>query len=568
MILHCIYRKCIAWFILATCLLCLSAARLQAVVIAGPNPDATTSAPADDPGWSNVGTGPYSNVYLGNGWVLEAYHCHSLGGGNDYATINGVYYTGVAGSGIRLTDPNTHADTDLYLYRINGNPGLASLAISSTINSNYSSSTVMTGIGYGLDRLTGSTTWNSAWIEGGTPTMYSGYKLLTTHNTKRWGQNKYFQKIIVNAGYGDAHAIQLNFDQPGLPSSVGNYEFEAAMGDSGGGLFVKDANNVWNLAGILEAIGTLPNQPALTAVYGDTTYAIDLSFYRDQIVAAVQAFQFSGTLSNPTAAMGTGWQSVQLIGNGGFGSSTGTWSTPLDTNGFTFTVDSGASMVSISSAGVISGGGGLTKSGAGMLILSAADTFTGATNIAAGTLKLSNAGALQNSTLNYTAGTLVFDSGVASHAFALGGLSGSKAITLKDSANNPVALSLGGNGQDTSYSGALDGPGSLTKLGPGVLSLIGTLSYTGNTNVLDGTLNVLGINTPAATISVLGADTTLNAASITADTLNIGAGGAASGFISAFAAQHVSAVPEPGVLTLLLPGMLLLGAVRWLRRGR
>jgi autotransporter-associated beta strand protein len=53
-----------------------------------------------------------------------------------------------------------------------------------------------------------------------------------------------------------------------------------------------------------------------------------------------------------------------------------------------------------------------------------------------------------------------------------------------------VALSVGGNGQSTVYSGQLSGAGSLTKLGTGTLTLTGANAYLGLTTVKAGTLEL------------------------------------------------------------------------------
>jgi autotransporter-associated beta strand protein len=139
---------------------------------------------------------------------------------------------------------------------------------------------------------------------------------------------------------------------------------------------------------------------------------------------------------------------------------------------------------------------------------------------------------------------------------------------LKDALNNPVALSVGNNNVDTTYSGILSGSGSLTKTGSGSLILTKSPSYTGNTTVTGGILEVPAINTPNATISVIGAGTTLNATSIIADSLIIGSHAAASGFASSAVLRSGSVVPEPSALSLLLAGFFGLGAARWLRRRR
>ena len=53
-----------------------------------------------------------------------------------------------------------------------------------------------------------------------------------------------------------------------------------------------------------------------------------------------------------------------------------------------------------------------------------------------------------------------------------------------------MALSVGGNGQSTTFSGNLTGPGSLTKTGPGTLTLTGANTFAGSTTVNGGTLQL------------------------------------------------------------------------------
>ncbi len=140
-------------------------------------------------------------------------------------------------------------------------------------------------------------------------------------------------------------------------------------------------------------------------------------------------------------------------------------------------------------AGVISGAGSLSKIGSGSFTLSGANTFTGTTTVTGGSLVLANTLALQSSTL--VTGGVAFDSSVVSHAFTLGGLSGSANITLADNAGAPnaVALTIGANGSSSTYSGALSGGGSLTKAGSGTLTLTGTNTFTGPLAINGGVLN-------------------------------------------------------------------------------
>jgi autotransporter-associated beta strand protein len=95
--------------------------------------------------------------------------------------------------------------------------------------------------------------------------------------------------------------------------------------------------------------------------------------------------------------------------------------------------------------------------------------------------------------------------------------------------------------------------GGLTKQGIGKLTVTQVATYSGNTAVSNGTLDMLNINTPTATVSVAGgAD--LTATSIAANTLTIASGGTV--VIKAIpggpqASLSITPVPEPGTLALL-----------------
>ena len=147
---------------------------------------------------------------------------------------------------------------------------------------------------------------------------------------------------------------------------------------------------------------------------------------------------------------------------------------------------------------VIAGTGfGFTKVGGNTLFLGGANTYSGTTSINGGTLNLSNALALQNSTLNYTNTTLAFDQSVTGNAFTLGGLSGTANLALQNNATTPaaVALTVGNNNSDQTYSGALSGAGSLTKTGTGTQTLSNANTFSGGATVNGGTLILTGANT-------------------------------------------------------------------------
>ncbi|MGA2259547.1 MAG: autotransporter-associated beta strand repeat-containing protein, partial [Thermoguttaceae bacterium] len=174
------------------------------------------------------------------------------------------------------------------------------------------------------------------------------------------------------------------------------------------------------------------------------------------------------------------------IGNGG---NTGILGKGPVTNNAALVFDRGDSGLVVSSA--ISGSGSLAQIGSGMLTLGTANSYTGNTIVTGGTLDLGNSSAIQNSTLTTSgAGTLSFG-GLSSATF--GGLSGSGNLLLANTAGTAVALSVGANNSNTTYSGVLSdntAGGSLYKLGSGLFTLTGPNTYTGPTTIGSGTLQI------------------------------------------------------------------------------
>jgi autotransporter-associated beta strand protein len=137
-------------------------------------------------------------------------------------------------------------------------------------------------------------------------------------------------------------------------------------------------------------------------------------------------------------------------------------------------------------SGVISGSGGLTKTGPGSLRLSAANAYSGGTSIADGALTLAAAGALGTGGLAMTGGTLNlggFNLGLP----YLGGTGG----RIRNDVTTAATLSVQGGSFDGSIE---DGSGqlSLVKEASGTLTLGGNSTYTGQTLVNDGKLVVNG----------------------------------------------------------------------------
>jgi autotransporter-associated beta strand protein len=150
----------------------------------------------------------------------------------------------------------------------------------------------------------------------------------------------------------------------------------------------------------------------------------------------------------------------------------------LNAGANTFDVNSATTL---SEQGAIGGTGVFVKQGAGTLILSGANDYSGATNVEAGILRASNATALGSNSTVTVNGTLDLDS----NNVSVGSLAGSGTVTLGSG-----VLTAGGNNATTSFSGAIGGSGALIKTGSGTLTLSGVNNYAGTTTISAGTLAV------------------------------------------------------------------------------
>lgn len=135
-------------------------------------------------------------------------------------------------------------------------------------------------------------------------------------------------------------------------------------------------------------------------------------------------------------------------------------------------------------AGVISGAGGVVKTGAGLLTLGAANTFGGALTVNAGTVGVSSDANLGAAPASATAGKIVLNNGTLrpTSSFAI---NANRGITLGGEGSFEVA-----NGITVSYGGVIAGSGGLSKLRFGGLTLSGANTYSGPTAVKNGTLTL------------------------------------------------------------------------------
>ncbi|MDR3629965.1 MAG: autotransporter outer membrane beta-barrel domain-containing protein [Desulfocapsaceae bacterium] len=148
--------------------------------------------------------------------------------------------------------------------------------------------------------------------------------------------------------------------------------------------------------------------------------------------------------------------------------------------------NNGSLVNSANFAGVISGTGGLNKTGTTTQILSGLNTYTGKTTITSGTLQTGVANALaQSSDVNIgSSGTFNLNN----YSQTVHNLSGSGTINLGNSSG--TVLTVNNASGTTSFSGSINGAGGLTKTGAGTL-ILGGWGYnysTGKISIDAGTL--------------------------------------------------------------------------------
>ncbi len=168
------------------------------------------------------------------------------------------------------------------------------------------------------------------------------------------------------------------------------------------------------------------------------------------------------------------------------------------TAGTSSTLNNANSTITVS--GSIGGSGNLTKSGAGTLVLSGANSYTGTTTVSAGNLTITSGTALADNgavTLANTTGAVLS----VSTSETIGSLSGGGA-----SGGNVVIASAQtltvNQTTNTTFSGAISGA-NLVKTGSGTLTVNGSNTYTGTTTVDSGTLQAATANALANTSQVV-----------------------------------------------------------------
>lgn len=297
---------------------------------------------------------------------------------------------------------------------------------------------------------------------------------------------------------GDGSGTTLTKSGTGSLALTGDHDYSGGVVVSGGDLYV----GLFGTTGSLVADVGLNTGSTLAFLRTDnTTFAGDISGGGNVLKAGNGTLTLSGNnswtgmtavwtgtlLADGGAAIGDASAVSVLAGatlalgaNETVGSLTGAGT--LDTGGFVLT--SGGDDTSTAFTGVVTGTGGVAKAGTGTLTLSGSNSYSGVTQVNAGTLQASGGTAIGDlSAVSVASGaSLVLDA-----AETIGSLAGAGSVD-----NGGFLLTAGGNDVSTTFSGVLSGSGGLAKQGTGTFTLMGTNTFSGDVAVDGGTLAVAG----------------------------------------------------------------------------
>jgi autotransporter-associated beta strand protein len=366
-------------------------------------------------------------------------------------------------------------------YRLGGGGG--TLTVSSNLTGN--NSLVVHGAGSsgtvvlsGTNNYTGTTTVNPGVLSISSESrLGSGTVTLAGGTLRTTGDDKDGLTITKSINLtGNSFLDTLNTGNTIYRGVISDGDGVFGFTKVGGYNLVLQANNTYRGETVLNTATTyLRTNNGLGSVAGATTLANTGTLSVETDYTTPETLYLNGGILRTSSEGGTrSWWGNIVLG------ATSTIQAKNQTSAATLVIN-----------GTISGDYGLlVGSGeAGIVQFGGANTYSGDTRIVKGTLRLTSTNALQNTTLNLASGdTGVLTFSTTPTAYTVGGLKGSRNLDL-----DGKTVSIGNNGQSTTYSGQLSN-GSLTKVGGGTLTLSNASLHAGDTRIASGTLTLENAN--------------------------------------------------------------------------
>lgn len=172
-----------------------------------------------------------------------------------------------------------------------------------------------------------------------------------------------------------------------------------------------------------------------------------------------------------------------------------TWSSAMVTNTGTTSVVDVNTGVTATITGLISGAGALSKTGAGDIVVSGVNTYSGGTQISGGSIRLADAGsvsALGTGSLTFTANATLANGTSASATV--------KSIANNITINSGVTASFDGGWKDLTLAGVISGSGNFSQASTGLVILGNDNTYTGTTTTTSSSTLQIGTGGTTGTL--------------------------------------------------------------------
>ena len=469
----------------------------------------------------------YVKLYVGNN--------DALGNGSLYVGQNSeinlqsysITVTSLAGRGFITGTTGTltidTSTTDTFAGYISGGIGVTKSG----------AGTLILGNGLALNTYNGDTTITEGALVAGMNTAFGGSTVIVGNGTLDLAGCVIANAVVTSSGATSARltgSFTLNSDAEVYAAS-GTTNLDGAItlnGDtnlnaaSGATITVKGAVSGAGSVDITGA-GTV-NLNAANNYSGGTTLSAGTLRLGNNSALGTNSLTIAGaTLDINGCTIAT---SIALTGDGCIANNNSTQAGTLNSN-----VNTGVSTLGLSTGsgctlnvgGTISGSGSVDCRGSGTTVLSSANNYTGGTTVSGGALQVGNTLAFSTGTVTVGNATLQLGGYTISNAVVTS--AGATSATIANSTGNAV---LGGtltlnadvtlnaaSGATLTLSNTISGSGSVTKTGAGTVVLNGTNTYTGDTNISAGTLQ-LGSNSAIVAGNINLGNATLDLAGHTA----------------------------------------------------
>ncbi len=375
-----------------------------------------------------------------------------------------------------------------------GNPStVASLSDGYTATFNLDLS-VNTG-GYFLSQIAVYGGWNDAGRDNQDYTVsyqaVGGGAFITLHTvafTPPAGTPSNTFVSLTDLGIGPIQALQFTFNSQ--ENGYAGYREISAIGSAVGSTWVGATDSDWGTGGNWNAAG-VPANNASPLLFGTTgaNASVDLGSAGRTVTGLLFSSAVGTTIASASTQTLTFDNGASDVGVTADGTHAITAAVALSSNA-SFNV--GGQLTMGAAISQTAAGKTLTKLGNGVLILNAASTYSGATTIGAGTIRMGVANALPSGGAVTVGGGATLDLNGFSQTVSTAGGDG----TVTNSTGTPGTFTIGAGGASGSVSTAIkDGAGavSVVKTGAGTVTLSSlTSNYSGGTLVSAGVLGVTG----------------------------------------------------------------------------